>query len=207
MVQKPDRPDRSISTAVEETPGPDQYNAAAILLLSAAPAPMLKIAEETCQRIGCQPWHLIVGHLLKADQRAELHAPLLLDEWTVESGAPAERGQHVCPSCKRAFTPPEDRADAKFCCNFCGSGRFQRDQLHHRDCQFYVQPKANLALAGRIAAEPDIPPTGAKERLLYELRALERHQAEVLKAEATPGGLPPVPDLEAGTQTGDGQWA
>ena len=53
--------------------------------------------------------------------------------------------------------------NAAFCCNFCGSGRFQVDQLHHPSCEFYVKPQRHVSLPGRKTPLPPVPPEDPAE--------------------------------------------
>jgi hypothetical protein len=162
------------------------------ILFAAAPPPLNDILPELCQTMGVQPWHLIIGHLIKADQRAELHAPLLMEEWTETSPvAPNLKQGRVCPSCKRALVT---HPNAAYCCNFCGSGRYQQDQQHHPDCEFFVKPQRHVTLPDRKAVLPVVPPEDPLERLQFEESAFHQHLQDVTVAENAPGGLPPLPD-------------
>jgi len=168
--------------------------------ISKLPNPLPKRIEEICSQLHMQLWQFIAGHLLKADQRAELHAPLLLPEWSEKSQAPPLDGAKVCPSCHQQFTPPDDRPDAVYCCNFCGSGRFVVDQLHHERCQFYIKPQQTVRLTNRYDANLP-PPTDPQERLMFERAAMARHLEEARAAEAAPGGLTPIPRPDEGITT------
>lgn len=179
-------------------------------ILRVAPHPIGQRIREYCTQLAIQPWQLLVGHLLKADQRGELHAPLMLPEWTQESPVPLAPKQKRCPSCGRAFQGPDGRPDAKFCCNFCGSGRFQLDQVHHPQCEFFIKPTTSLPLAGvRGLVQQQEPPSDPAERLKFEREAFERHLREVEIAEAQPAGLPVAPNVEQGLTIADnrGEWA
>ncbi len=179
-------------------------------ILRVSPHPIGQRVQDYCKQLSIQPWQLLVGHLLKADQRGELHAPLLLPEWTESSAVPSAPRQKLCPSCKRVFKGPDDRPDARFCCNFCGSGRFQLDQVHHPKCEFFILPTVHLSLAG-VRSQPvhQEPPTDPGERLKFEQEAFDRHLREVEQAEQRPGGLPPIPDVEQGLTAPDNrqEWA
>lgn len=161
-------------------------------LFSAAPPPLNDILPEICATMSIQPWHLILGHLIKADQRAELHAPLLMEEWTEASPvAPNIKQGRLCPSCKRTLVR---NPNAAYCCNFCGSGRYQHDQQHHPDCEFFVKPQRHMRLPERPGTLPPVPPEGHEERLQYEELAFQQHLQESASAENAAGGLPPLPD-------------
>ena len=186
-------------------------NEAAKLLLGVAPPPIGQVVLETCEHLNIKPWHLYNGHLLKADQRAELHAPLLLEEWTSTGPVGKEPtvtgGTKTCPSCKRGFIGPENRPEAKFCCNYCGSGRYQRDQTHHQNCEFYIKPKQYATIPGRAQEfNPEVVPEDPASRLEYEINAMKKHQLEVNAAEQTLPGLPPLPGEEAFQRDATATW-
>ena len=165
----------------------------ALALVRSLPEPLPTVVQEICRSQGFQLWHLVVGHLLKADQRAELHAPILLPEWTETSETPSGLGDRRCRSCEQRMTE-KSRPGAEFCCNYCGSGRWLKERVHHRDCEFFILPKTHLAqqlVPPTISAIAPVDPT---ERLLYEQEAFDRHVQESMAAENSPGGLPPLPD-------------
>lgn len=182
----------SPDTAKTVPPAPMDLNDAALAILRAAPPPIREIVLEICKIQHCQPWHLMLGHLLRADQRAELHAPLLLPEWTDQAPTPGmtTTGDRLCKACKRPMVKVPDWAD--FCCNFCGSGRWDREQIHHEACEFYIKPRTVLH-KDRLQ---QVPPEDPAARLLWEEAMFQRHLEEAQAAESSPGGLPPVPDLE-----------
>src|SRR5512146_1195304 len=176
-------------------PAPLNANDHAIALLRACPEPLGQIALEMCKSMGIQPWHLVVGHLVKADQRAELHAPMLLPEGTVESETPITIAQGRCPSCGLTVDPGK-----MFCCNFCGSGRFQRDQVHHPNCPHFITPRRVLQRELGVKQPALVPPADPQARAQYERDAFERHLAESMAAETAPGSLPPPPDVAVAVQ-------
>jgi hypothetical protein len=179
----------------------------ALALLRACPEPLGDVAMEICQSMGVQPWHFIVGHLVKADQRAELHAPLLLPEWTDRSETPTVVAGRKCRCCGLPLTE-KTRAGAEYCCNFCGSGRFTKEQVHHPACEHYITPRRVLQRNLGIKVEVGPPPTDPSARAQYEKEAFERHLRESVAAETAPGGLPPEPDTEvAQAGRGAGDWA
>jgi hypothetical protein len=159
-------------------------------LFSMAPPPLNDILPELCVSAGVQPWQLIIGHLMKADQRAELHAPLLMDEWTEVSPKVVPTRVKTCPSCNRELKRNPNQA---FCCNYCGSGRYQHDQMHHPDCEFYVKPQRHLTIPGRKIVLPETPPEDPTERAAFEEEAFQQHLHEVESAETRADGLPPMP--------------
>jgi len=168
-------------------------NEAALALLRAAPPPIHDVVVEICRVQHCQPWHLLVGHLIRADQRAELHAPMLLPEWTTQSPTPeiTRSGDRICKACRRPMVKAPDYAN--FCCNFCGSGRWDRDQTHHPDCEFFIKPRSVLKPERLL---PNSPPEDPAARLLWEEAMFQRHLEESQAADNAPGGLPPLPELE-----------
>jgi hypothetical protein len=179
----------------------DHLNQCAEALLRALPPPLGQKALEDAKSQGLQPWQLIAGHLIKADQRAELHAPLLMPEWTVASATPGVSGQKICPSCKRVFEGPPERPDVRFCCNACGSGTFQKTHLHHERCEFFVRAVPVLNLGQPLVEIPPDPKLDPAGRMRYEQKQFAQHLEEVKTAEAMPGGLTAVPAPEDGVET------
>jgi len=174
-----------------ESPKPLDANDHARAIFSLAPPPLNDILPEICNSAGIQPWQLIVGHLMKADQRAELHAPLLQDDWTEVSPVATPTKQKTCPSCRRVLVR---NPNAAFCCNYCGSGRYNHDQLHHPACEFYIKPQRHLTLPERKVALPADPPEDPEARREFEEAAFQQHLREVQTAETSIAGLPPLPD-------------
>lgn len=186
----------------KDEPKPFDANDCARLLFSMAPPPLNDILPEICVSAGVQPYQLILGHLMKADQRAELHAPLLMDEWTATSPTAVPTRTKICASCNREL---KANPNARFCCNFCGSGRFQKEQMHHPDCEFYIKPQRHLTIPGRKVALPETPPEDPQERAAFEEEAFQQHLREVETAETRTEGLPPLPaDLH---QDARAEWA
>jgi len=179
----------------------EHLNQCAEAILRALPPPLGQKALEDAKSQGIQPWQLIAGHLVKADQRAELHAPLLLPEWTLASVTPGVSWQKVCPGCQRVFVGAPERPEARFCCNACGSGTFSRTHLHHERCEFFVRAVPVLNLGQPMVEIPPDPKVDPAGRLKYEQTKFAQHLEEVKMAEATPGGLPPAPDPESGLET------
>lgn len=159
-------------------------------LFAIAPPPLNDVLPEIVQQLGVQPWQFVIGHWLKSDQRAELHAPLLMDEWSLDSPAPRGAKGSVCEACGRIMTRDPN---ARFCCNFCGSGRYTRDQQHHADCEFYVVPKRYASLPGKTHLL-GTPPADPQERIAWEEAQFAKRQSESLAAENAAGGLPPLPE-------------
>lgn len=181
----------------------EDLNQCAEALLRALPPPLGQKALEDAKSQGIQPWQLIAGHLIKADQRAELHAPILLPEWTLASATPGVSGQKVCPSCQRVFVGAPDRPEARFCCNACGSGMFKKSHLHHERCEFFVRAVPILNLGEPMVEIPPDPAVDPAGRMKYEQRKFAEHLEESRTAEATPspGGLAPVPGPEESVET------
>lgn len=188
-------------------PAPSVFtlNDHATALVRSLPEPLPSVVQEICASQGFQPWHFVVGHLLKADQRAELHAPILLPEWTASSETPAGFSDRRCLSCEQRMTD-KTRAGAVYCCNFCGSGRWQRERIHHRECEFFILPKTHLAKQLVPATIPEIPPEDPQARLRYEEEAFERHLQEATAAELSPGGLPPLPEIDPSRRDNAAEW-
>jgi len=182
-------------------PAHDTLNHCAEALLRALPPPLGQKALEDARSQGLQPWQLIAGHLIKADQRAELHAPIMLPEWTSFSETPGVSGQKVCPGCHRPFHGAPERPEARFCCNACGSGTFPRTHQHHERCEFFVRAVPVLNLGQAMVDLPPDPMIDPEGRMRYEQRKFSEHLEEVKVAEATPGGLTPVPGPEEGVET------
>lgn len=176
----------------------------ALALCKACPEPLGTMILEICKTLSIQPWQFFVGHVIKADQRSELHAPLLLPEWTETSETPVVLNERRCRSC--GLIMKEARAGALFCCNYCGSGRFQREQVHHPNCEFFIVPKKFLTreLGPKVAAI--VPPTEPSARAKFEEEAFERHLRESELAEAQANGLPPTPEVTT-TESRVGSWA
>jgi hypothetical protein len=175
----------------------------ALELFKTLPEPLPSICLEICQTQGIQPWHLFAGHFIKADQQAGLHAPILLPEWTEQSETPIVGGPRRCRACRQQME--KTRQGAEFCCNYCGSGRFAKEHVHHRDCEFFIKPTVHLTGRG-LMERPLLPvaPEDPEERRKYEEEAFERHLAESQAAENSAGGLPDLPDMMADPSE---QWA
>jgi hypothetical protein len=172
-------------------------------ILKACPAPMHQVCMEICKSGGFQPWHLIVGHLVKQDQRGEIHAPLLLDSWTETSSTP-NSGFKKCLCCGRqivklAEAHPE--LTPNYCCNACGSGKYKRNQIHSPDCEFFVKPVQALKMSPEASPLAPIDP---EARVKWEESQFNKHLLESQQEEMNGGGLPGVPDLDTNPQR---EWA
>jgi hypothetical protein len=161
----------------------------AVALLAALPEPLGEVCLEICAALGCQPSHLVLGHLLKADQRSEVNAPLLLPEWTSTSEVVHVSGQGRCESCGRPMQ--RSRPGVRFCCNACGSGRYEENQLHSEGCEFYVKPMSVLA---KTRFNPNIPPEDPALRKQWENVMYQRHLGEAQVAETAPPNSIAEPD-------------
>ena len=185
------------------TPKPLTLNDHAEALLKACPPPMHQVCMEVCKAGGFQPWHLIVGHLIKQDQRGEIHAPLLMENWTETSPTP-NSGFKKCLCCNRPIVKLVEKypeLSPNYCCNACGSGKYKRDQIHSTDCEFYVKPVQALKTA------PDksvLPPEDPEARARWEEARFEAHLRETERAELTDVGLPALPGEQASPQR---EWA
>ena len=185
------------------TPKPLTLNEHAEALLKACPPPMYSVCMEVCKSGGFQPWHLIVGHLVKQDQRGEIHAPLLLESWTDTSPTP-NSGFKKCLCCGRPIVKlieQHPELSPNYCCNMCGSGKYKREQIHSVDCEFYVKPVQALKT---VPDRSPIPPDDPEARAKWEEARYEAHLRESERAELTDGGLPPVPDVTVNPQR---EWA
>lgn len=195
VLEGGNRLQEALAKLPEEMQGMD-LNLLALPFLRALPEPMGDVVLEICERQGLQPSHLILGHLLRADQRSELNAPMLLPEWTSDSDVPKAQVGKRCEACQRRMQGK--RADSRFCCNACGSGKYADTQAHSPDCEFYHAP---IKVLNTDKFNPNLPPEDPVERQKWEDRMLEIRMQESAAAENTAGGLPPA-DVDPNARIG-----